>query len=55
MNSSTAQLLAIAVILLAVRLPSFFSQQEMSKVDRLWFILIIFGLLGVGWFIAQVI
>jgi len=45
--------LAYAAILLAVRLPSFMTRLGMSKSDKIWFVIIIFSLLGFMWFMLK--
>lgn len=43
-------LLALAVILLGIRLPSFMSRLGMSKKDKVAFVLLMFSILGLAWF-----
>lgn len=43
-------LLALAVILLGIRLPSFMSRLGMSKKDKVAFALLMFSILGLAWF-----
>lgn len=45
-----ALLITLAAILIAVRLPSFFSTQNMSTKERLGLVVIIYSLLGVAFF-----
>lgn len=41
--------IAVAIILLALRLPSFMTRLGMSKADKILFVVIIFSLMGVAW------
>ena len=51
----TYLLLAIAVILLASRLPTFMNQLGMPKADKVAFVLIVFSVLGLAWFGMQIL
>lgn len=48
-------LLALAVILMGVRLPSFMTRLGMSKADKIAFVGMIFSLLGLAWLAMYVI
>jgi len=48
-------LLIIAVILLGIRLPSFMNRMEMSRADKIKFVIMVFLLLGLAWFSVYVI
>jgi hypothetical protein len=48
-------LLAVAVILLASRLPTFMNQLGMPKADKVAFVLIAFSVLGLAWFGMQIL
>lgn len=44
-----------AAIIIAIKLPTVLHRLELSKRDRILFILMVFSLLGLGWFIVNVI
>jgi len=55
MDLSGSLLLLLAAIMIAIRLPSFFRRQNMSKVDRLVFVILAFGLLGLAWLVSRML
>ncbi|HEX6416355.1 MAG TPA: hypothetical protein VFZ62_02405 [Candidatus Saccharimonadales bacterium] len=49
MDLQGSLLLLLVVILIGTRLPSYFRRENMSKTDRVIFVIMIFGLLGIVW------
>ena len=45
-------LLIVAIILLAIRLPSFMNRLGMSKSEKIGFVLMSFTVLGLAWFVV---
>ena len=48
-------LAVVAAILIAIKLPTVLHRLELSKRDRILFILMLFTLLGLGWFAVYAI